>query len=141
MEESIYRVRLLCDYEQWWRYNIFMTVVEYDGGNRQTGYRNFIDRAYDVDDGSDDRTAPEGYTNDRGAEITTGPCHRIEIYLYVIANTFPSSVVIRDSPPFQARLVVERDGQPAVDRLWDVNQWGGLTLVGFPVGGPDLPGV
>ncbi len=134
MGKYVYRVRLLCDYEQWWRYNIFMTVVEFDAEGHLTGYRNFIDRVYEVDDGDDDRTAPEGYTNDRGAEITTEPCQRIEIYLYVITNTFPVSAVIRDSPPFPARLVVERDGKTVVDRQWEVNQWGGLTLVGFPVG-------
>ena len=134
METGIYRVRLLCDYEQWWRYNLFMTVVEYDAESRVTGYRNFIDRIYDVDDGGDHRTAPPGYTNDRGAEITTEACRRIEIYLYVITNTFPESAVIRDSPPFPVRLVVERDGRTVTDRSWAVNQWGGLTLVGFPVG-------
>ena len=51
-----------------------------------------------------------------------------DAYVYVIANTFPDSDIIRESPPFDITLNYTIDGNAPVTNTYKVNQWGGLTV-------------
>ena len=143
MEDAIYTVELTCGYAEWWRYNIYLSVAEFDAEERLVDYRNLVDRIYDIEDGrgSELRRAPADFEAARHViSIGTGACDHIAVYLYVIANTFPSSVRISDSPPFVVDFVVWRmaedspGGTKEIFRYaYEVNQWGGLTLAGLRI--------
>lgn len=127
-EDKVFRFVVECSYPGWWRYNVFLTAVCYDSGGRVADYLTLTDKVWEPGDGTEVRNAPEGYDPDRPLVLETSPCRRAEIYIYVIANTFPPSDVVGQSPPFGIELVVSRDGGAAEFRAYKVNQWGGLTV-------------
>jgi hypothetical protein len=50
------------------------------------------------------------------------------MYIYIIANSFPVSTVIKDSPPFEVELLTQKgEAAPEISRH-SVNQWGGATF-------------
>lgn len=128
-----YKVELLCDYPEWWRYNLFVMVVGLDESGNVVAFNNFSDRVYDAEYGSEGRGAPEGYNNEGRVAVESDPCDHVEIYVYVVANTFPASAAIKDSPPFEVVLRVSAAGKVLEEKPYEVNQWGGLTVVAHSV--------
>jgi len=140
MKNAIYTVELACSYAEWWRYNIYLSVAELDADDHLTDYRNVIDRIYDIEEGSGNevRQAPADFeATRRVVSAETGACDHVAIYLYVIANTFPHSVRISDSPPFSMNLVVRcmaaGGAKEMLRQTCEVNQWGGLTIAGLRI--------
>lgn len=123
-----YRIELECDYEEWWRYNLYISAACYNADGGIADYVNLSDKVYDIGSGIESRTRPAGYA--RGAKVTleTPPCVRAEFFLYAVANTFPHSDIIRNSPPFSAAVACYTDGRLTERTEYAVNQWGGLTL-------------
>ncbi len=126
-------IRVTCDYPQWWRYNLYMIAVAFDEKGERIDYHSFTDRVYEP---SEDltRQRPADYPSPRIAEIRTSPCDHCEFYFYAVANTFPASPVIRDSPPFEATLEISSGDEILERKTLEVNQWGGCTLVAYPIG-------
>jgi hypothetical protein len=127
-EDKIFRVEVRSPFPEWWRYNVFMTVACYDAEGRIADYMTLTDKVYEVGDGTELRQVPADYNPARPLSLETPPCHRAELFVYVIANTFPSSVVIKDSPPFEIEVLTSGGGEKPSTTLYQVNQWGGLTL-------------
>ncbi|MCD8173833.1 MAG: hypothetical protein LUD76_10340 [Alistipes sp.] len=125
-----YSVELVCGYPEWWRFNLYIMVVGFDRDGNSLSFTNFTDRIYDLDT-APGRTAPPGFdAAARKACVESPPCHYIEVYAYAVTNTFPESESIKDSPPFQATLMVSAGGRPFASDSYEVNQWGGLTISG-----------
>jgi hypothetical protein len=139
LDLTTYHVELLCDYPEWWRYNVYVMAVGFPRAGGAGTFNNLVDKVCDANHGAVPRTRPpEGYTTPRRIALTTAPCAYIDLYLYVVANTFPATDVVGQWPPFPVTLVTTASGMP-VDRLTcEVNQWGGLTLVAHRV---DLLGI
>ena len=143
MKNATYAVELTCGYAEWWRYNIYLSVAEMDADDRLTDYRSVVDRIYDIEEGSggEVRKAPAGFeATPRTVSLETGVCDHIVIYLYVIANTFPASAKISNSPPFPMNFTVRHtpEGSPRetteiFSHIYEVNQWGGVTVGGLRV--------
>ncbi len=125
---KIFRAEVKCAYPEWWRYNVFMTAACFDADGKISDYLTLTDKVWEPGDGSEVREAPAGYDPARPLVLETTPCDHSEIYVYVIANTFPVSAVIKESPPFVIELVVSRDGGSPETYPYNVNQWGGLTV-------------
>jgi hypothetical protein len=105
-----------------------MTAACFDAEGKISDYLTLTDKVYEPGDGSEVRTAPTGYYAVRPLALETPPCDHAEIYVYVIANTFPASDVIAKSPPFEIELATSIDGAKPESHLYKVNQWGGLTV-------------
>lgn len=127
-KNTTYRAEVRCAYPEWWRYNVFMTVACYDAEGKVTDYLTLSDKVYEPGDGTEVRSAPEGYDAARPLVVETSPCDHADVYVYVIANTFPASDSIKESPPFEIELLTSRSGDKPETTLYNVNQWGGLTL-------------
>lgn len=130
MELTVYSAELLCDFPDWWRFNIYMMIVGYDREGTQIGFDNLTDRVFDMEfGGTDKRKAPENYDAQRPLFLKSSPCDYAEIYVYAVTNTFPESEIIKDSPPFKVELRVRAGDRLLESRHYEVNQWGGLTIV------------
>jgi hypothetical protein len=127
-KEKIFRAEVRCAFPEWWRYNVFMTVACYDTGGGIVDYLSLTDKVYETGDGTEIRLAPNDYNPLRPLVLETPPCDHAELFVYVIANTFPSSTVIKDSPPFEIEVLTSAGGEKPVTTIYPVNQWGGLTL-------------
>lgn len=119
----------MCEYPEWWRFNIYIIVAGYDIAGNRVSFDNFTDKVYEIGFGTDRRQPPVDYNPLRPVGLAVGPCEYVEVYVYVVVNTFPDSAAIKDSPPFEAVLKVMPEGGEAQERSYDVNQWGGLTVV------------
>lgn len=133
-----YEVEFSCSEHDFWRFNLFMIVVGYNGTGERVSFDDLTDRVYELEYGEQERTAPPGYSDLRSAVITTGDCAYVEIYVYAVANTLPASVLIKDTPSFPARLKVTADNLTVIDHEYTVNPWGGLTIVALRADARDL---
>lgn len=125
-----FRMELACDYEQWWRYNVYIMAVGFDEEGGAGTFNNLVDKVLDANFGGEPRTSPpEGYKTPRTISLTTQECAFAEVYIYVVANTFPPTDVISEWPPFPVTLRVTADGRTIEEKTYEVNQWGGLTVV------------
>lgn len=129
-----YAIELLCDYPEWWRYNVYIMAVGFTEEGGTGTFNNLVDKVYDVGCGGEPRSAPAGYPSPRIVKLNTQECAFVEIYIYVVANTFPSTDIISDWPPFPATLRVSANGMPVDERTYEVNQWGGLTVAAHRAG-------
>ena len=125
---KVFKAEVKCSYPEWWRYNVFMTAACFDAGDRISDYLTLTDKVYEPGDGSEVRTSPAGYDPVRPLVLQTPPCDHADVYVYVIANTFPVSASIKDSPPFEIELLASAGGGRPGTTVYKVNQWGGLTL-------------
>ncbi len=125
---NAYKAEVKCAYPEWWRYNVFMTAACFDADGRISDYLTLTDKTWEPGDGSEVRQAPAGYDTSRPLVLETPPCDHADIYVYVIANTFPVSAAIKDSPPFEIELLTSTDGGRPETNMYKVNQWGGLTF-------------
>ena len=125
-----YKIKISSNYEEWWRYNIFLTTVGYDEMDQVIFYKSITDRPYEITGDDEYRSNPlEG---ERLIELNCSDlAYRAELYLYVITNTYPQTPIIREWPPFKMTLQVEINGEIAEQSDHEVNQWGGTTLIGY----------
>lgn len=105
-----------------------MTVACFDGDGKISDYLTLTDKVYEPGDGSEIRPAPDGYDPARPLTMETPPCDHADVYIYIIANTFPASDVIKESPPFEIELLTSADGGKPETTLYKVNQWGGISI-------------
>ena len=125
-----YNIKITSNYDEWWRYNIFLTAVGYDEEGKVISYKSMTDRPYEINGTDEIRTNPiEG---ERVIELDSQDLvFRAELYLYVITNTYPQTPIIREWPPFKMNLHVEINGEIVEQSEHEVNQWGGTTLIGY----------
>lgn len=126
-----FRAEIGCAFPEWWRYNVFMTAACFDADGKASDYVTLTDKVYEPGDGSEVRGVPADYDAARHLVLETPPCDHADIYVYVIANTFPASDVIAKSPPFEMELITRNisatDDVPET-HTYHVNQWGGLSV-------------
>lgn len=123
-------IKLSSDFPFWWRFNIYMSAVCYGQDGHMVEYCNLIDSVYDIQTDSETRLCPLDYDTNREIKLQTPPCDKVKLYLYIIANTFPQSRIIRDSPPFDARLMMSVGEEILTDQIIKVDQLGGHTIAG-----------
>lgn len=126
--QFVYEVELLCDHPQWWRFNVYIMIAGYDDSGNRSTFNNLIDRVYDPQYTAS-RQASEGYDATRILKLASDPCAWAEAYVYVVANTFPDSPVIKESRPFPLTMKVSAAGKTIEEVPCEVNPWGGLTIV------------
>lgn len=129
--ETRYAIELSCDYPEWWRYNVYIMAVSFREEGGPATFNNFVDKVAET--GSRLRAAPEDYPSPRVIRLVTQECAFVDIYIYVVANSFPATDAISDWPPFPVTLRVSANGMPVEEKRYEVNQWGGLTVVAHRV--------
>jgi hypothetical protein len=123
-----FKAEVRCGFPEWWRYNVFMTAACFDVEGNIADYVTLTDKVYEPGDGSEVRPAPADYDAARPLALEIPPCDRAEVYVYVIAKTFPVSDVISKSPPFDIELLISTDGGKPTVTTYPINQWGGISV-------------
>lgn len=106
-------------------------AVGFDEEGGAGTFNNFVDKVYDTGYVGPPRSAPEGFAMPRTVKFETQECAFIDLYIYIVANTFPATDRIGDWPPFPVTLRVSTGGIPVLIDSYQVNQWGGLTVAGL----------
>lgn len=130
MKAKKFCVDLTCDYAQWWRYNVYISMVCYNSDSQIIDYCNSVDKIFDIEYEAEHRVQPADYPTDRIIRLESTPCDHVTLYLYIIANTFPQSTIVRDSPDFDVDVRIDCDGKQLKNTRYKVNQLGGMTIAG-----------
>lgn len=107
---------------------MYMTAACFDADGKIADYLTLADKVWEPGDGTEVRQAPSGYNPSRPLLLETPPCDHADVYVYVIANTFPVSAVIKESPPFEIELLTSADGGELRTTTYKINQWGGISV-------------
>lgn len=137
-DNGTYEISVESSFREWWRYNVFITAACYAPDGTLADYAGVRDCIYEPSDGKLKREKPQNYDPKRISHVSAPRCSRLEIYVYVIANTMPSDDAIKHSPPFEASVSVTQNGKPLLRQNFEVNQWGGSSLR-FDIEGTALP--
>ena len=124
-KKSKIHISVSCDYNQWWRYNVYVSAITFRDGER-VDYQSLIDTVYSAGNGAEVRLCPTDYNPQRPLELEVEAAESMELFLYVIPNTMPTSDTITQSPPFDITMRVRGGGISETEKL-QVNQWGGLS--------------
>lgn len=118
-----YSITLTTDFGDWERYNLFMmgTCREADGSKGE--FFHLISRG--AANGNTFTPSPDAR---RRLQLDTPPCAAIELYIYIVANTLPTSNIISQTPPFEVKVTISADGRELYAKPHTVNQWGGATI-------------
>lgn len=106
--EGGFKVEVSSAFPGWWRYNVALMCGCYDAAGERIGFASAEDRIAEV--GACMGQPPADYPAERRTVLRTMPCHRIELYLYVVPHTLPDGCEIADTRPFELRLRITRDG-------------------------------
>lgn len=113
-----YTIDIKSDFHEWNRYDIYLIVSARDENNNTLFYTN------------------TNYSPSKGSQFSF-ECQTEEmnpkLFIYIMANEFPNSAIINDSPPFKASIEIRLNDKIAEVLQHDVNQWGGTTINDFPL--------
>lgn len=126
VKKGTIRISLECSYDQWWRYNVYVSAATFRDGDK-VDYQSLTDSVYPLGNGSEVRLRPEGYDSQRPLALEVEAAETLELFVYIIPNTMPVADSITQSPPFPIRLKVKGAGLAVREELL-VNQWGGVSV-------------
>lgn len=128
----MYRVELWSDFEELYRYNLFISCAGYDSEGEQIYVEGcekifkeeivLSDEPFDV---PDDFVVGERLF----LESPSRGVDRLTVIVDVVANTLPEDRCIANSPPFALSVRVCCDDQQIATTSHQINQWGGANVV------------
>lgn len=123
---ATYRIELHCNHPEWWCYNVVMTARGFDSEGAPAGFFATSDTIAPID--GTDHPKPTDYPTTRTTRLECSPCHRLELYLYVLPHRLPAENAIDHTPSFEAELRI-LDGRTRLHtQKITINPWGGTTL-------------
>ncbi len=130
---SRFKVSVSSDFEQLWRYNIVLVCELCSDKDERIDYLSKESWVASV--GSNLDAAPSDYSADRTLTITTAEGEYINILVYVLPHTLPTTNDIIKTKPFSLFVKVERDENEAlVNQVFKINQWSGDNIAIEKVG-------
>lgn len=125
-KQELIKIDIKSGYEQWWRYNVYVSAASFRNGERIT-YRSLTDIVYPLEGGDEVRLCPANYNPQRPIHLEVEAGDSLELFAYVIPNTMPADDAIRQSPPFKMKLKV-KGAYINHSEEFSVNQWGGVSV-------------
>ena len=125
-----YLVKISCDFEEFWRYNLVVMGSVLCGGEQA----ELIKYSSDVAAVGDNLVAkPQGYDESRSrVELRSSDgvkADALTLYIYIIPHTLPATNLVADAADFEFRVEVLHDGVRAYAHTFEVNQWSGDNIV------------
>ncbi len=127
-ETALYTISLTTDFKEWSRYNVFMMGSCRDVDGTSSDFVHLISKG-----STDGNSFAPSTAAHRHLQLATPECAAFDLYIYVVANTLPSSRIIGQCPPFEVQLRICANGNEVYAKPHTVNQWGGATIyIEFP---------
>ena len=132
---SKFRIAISSSFKELWRYNLVAICELCSADGERLDYK--AEESFIAPVGSNLKGVPMGYDDKRTILIESGEGDFVNILLYVIPHTLPSSDDIYAVKPFALVVKVERDAEIVVNQSFEINQWSGDNISLERVGGPD----
>ena len=121
----MYTLRITTSYAENWRYNIMLTCALKNEADEQVGFFSAEDSILPISTNS--TTPPDGFVRQRVVERDFGPCHSIDLCLYLLPNSLPETKTLKGeklSSPIKISIL--KDGETLFTEKWEVNRFGGI---------------
>lgn len=130
---SSFKVSVSSSFEELWRYNIVLVCEVCSANNERIEFLS--EESFIAPVGSNLTTPPSDYSVDRKLSLTTKDGHYLNILVYVVPHTLPSTNDIIKTKPFSLIVKVVDDKKDVlVNQVFKVNQWSGDNIALKKVG-------
>ena len=106
-----FTIEISSDSADWRLYNIRIMCELQDDSGLRTGFASTTCKA-----------------DAQPARLTTLPCRRLRIFVYVIPESLPADRTIKNHPDFDAVLLVRCGNRTIARESIEVNRWGGASI-------------
>lgn len=130
---SRFKVSVSSNFEELWRYNIVLVCELCSAKGERIEYLS--KESYIAPVGSNLNSAPIDYSVDRTLILTTKEGDYINILVYVVPHTLPTTDDVFKTKPFPLIVkVVDDKREVIVNQVFEVNQWSGDNIAIKKVG-------
>ena len=127
---SEYLVKISCDFEEFWRYNL-VVMGSMLKGDEQVNLMKFRSDVAAVGDNL--LAKPVGYDESRRRVVLRSAnsvdADALTLYIYIIPHTLPATDVVSEAEDFEFRVEIEHAGDRVYGHTFEVNQWSGDNIV------------
>ena len=124
---SKFKVSVSSRFEELWRYNIVLVCELCSAQNERIDYQS--KEIFIAPVGSNLEIAPMDYSTDRTLTLTSQDGEYLNILVYVVPHTLPSTNDIIKTKPFSLVVKVENEKKESiVSQAFKINQWSGDNI-------------
>ena len=124
---SKFKVSVSSRFEELWRYNIVLVCELCSAENKRIDYQ--ANESFIAPVGSNLETPPMDYSTDRTLTLTSADGDYLNILVYVIPHTLPSTNDIIKTKPFTLIVKVENEKKESIlNQAFKINQWSGDNI-------------
>lgn len=129
---SRFKIAVSSKFEELWRYNIIVVCELCSADGERI---DFISQESTIAPVGSNLTAPPvDYDTARDIKLVSGEGDYVNILVYVIPHTLPSTNDIYKTRPFHLMIKVSSEKTAILSRVFDVNQWSGDNITLNKVG-------
>ena len=124
---SKFKVSVSSRFEELWRYNIVLVCELCSAENERIDDQ--ANESFIAPVGSNLETPPMDYSTDRTLTLTSADGDYLNILVYVIPHTLPSTNDIIKTKPFTLIVKVENEKKESIlNQAFKINQWSGDNI-------------
>ena len=129
---SRFRVAISSRFEELWRYNLVAVCELCSANGERIEYKSQESAVAPV--GSNLVAPPADYDSKRTIKMESGDGDYINLLIYIIPHTLPTTNDIFDTKPFHLSVKVAMEGEEILNQVFDINQWSGENIALEKVG-------
>ena len=123
---SGFKTSVWSNFKELWRYNITVVCELCAADGTRLEYKAEESEVAPV--GANLQTPPEDYSKSRSIVVESGDGDYLNLLIYVVPNTLPTTDDIYATKPFSLVVKVEKGGDALLNRVFEINQWSGDNL-------------
>lgn len=133
---STFKVSVSSNFEELWRYNLVLVCEVCSDKNERIEFLS--QESFIAPVGSNLTSPPSEYTDDRTLTLSTKKGDYLNILIYILPHTLPTTDDVFKTKPFPLIVKVEDDKKAVlVNQVFKVNQWSGDNIAINKVGAKD----
>ena len=123
---SRFKVTISSKFEELWRYNIIVVCELCSANGERLDFCS--QESFVAPVGSNLSAPPAEYDPNRKITIESNDGDYLNMLLYVIPHTLPSTNDISKTKPFPMVVKVQSEGEVLINQVFDINQWSGDNI-------------
>jgi hypothetical protein len=133
---SSFKVSVSSNFEELWRYNLVLVCEVCSDKNERVEFLS--QESFIAPVGSNLTSPPSDYVENRTLTLSTKEGNHLNILIYVLPHTLPTTDDVFKTKPFPLIVKVEDDKKEIlVNQVFKVNQWSGDNIAINKVGAKD----
>lgn len=133
---STFKVSVSSNFEELWRYNLVLVCEVCSDKNERIEFLS--QESFIAPVGSNLTSPPSEYKNDRTLTLSTKKGDYLNILIYILPHTLPTTDDVFKTKPFPLIVKVEDDKKAVlVNQVFKINQWSGDNIAINKVGAKD----